>query len=192
MQVQVQVESYDVVSKLTLQDHNLLFVGADASERAVGAVLFQVYEKDGIIEQQLISFASQKFSKQAFCWDMFKKEAYTLFFAVKNFAYFLHCKVFVLETDHRNLVWIEKLEVAIVIRWKVYVQLFTFWLRDIPGRSNVVADWQFRMYHIAELLPDPIDLENEKGEKWVMVPAPADKHPPEYYLRQLHGGRNLH
>ncbi len=79
-------------------------VRANASKRAVGAVQFQVYEKDSVIEHLLISFASQKFYKQAFCWDILKKDAYTLFFAVSNFAFFLYCKAFVLERDYRNLV----------------------------------------------------------------------------------------
>ncbi len=36
------------------------------------------------------------------------------------------------------------------------------------------------------------DLEKKKGEKSVVVYASADKHPPEYYLRQLHGGRRFY
>ena len=119
---------------------------ADASDKAVGAVLMQQHEIDGKPVFQPIGFASQKFSDQASKWDAFKKEAYALYFGVKSFAYYLHGKSIVLETDHRNLIWIEKSQVPIVIRWRVYLQSFQIWLRNIPGKLNNVADWMSRMY----------------------------------------------
>ena len=88
----------------------------DASEVAVGSVLFQIRKVDGKEDShEVIGFASKKFSEQAFRWDMFKKEGYAIFFAVKHFAYYLRGKPLVLETDHRNLLWIEKSEAPIVV-----------------------------------------------------------------------------
>ena len=52
---------------------------------------------------------------------------------MKSFAYYLHGKQFVVETDHRNLLWMEKSEANIVIRWRVYLQSFNMLLRDIKG-----------------------------------------------------------
>ena len=113
----------------------------DASDVAVGAVLIQVLE-DGIHagEHQPIAFSSQKFSDQAGKWDIFKKEAYAVYYGVKTFSYYLHGKPVVLETDHKNLLWIEKSTVPIVIRWRVYLQSFQLWLRSIAGKNNIVAD----------------------------------------------------
>ena len=50
-----------------------------------------------------------------------------------------------LETDHRNLLWIEKSEVPIVVRWRVYLQSFVIYVKHIPGTQNKVADWLSRM-----------------------------------------------
>jgi hypothetical protein len=75
----------------------------DASDIAVGAVLLQEHkDAEGKVVLQPIGFASQKFTEQAKKWDPFKKEAYAIYFGVKQFAYYLHGKAIVLETDHRN------------------------------------------------------------------------------------------
>ena len=157
----------------------------DASEVAVGSVLFQIRKVDGKEDShEVIGFASKKFSEQACRWDMFKKEGYAIFFAVKHFAYYLRGKPLVLETDHRNLLWIEKSEAPIVVRWRIYLQSFTIWLRHIEGRKNVVADWMSRMYHLEE---------DEPIQEDITIPeVQAERKEPEYYLRQVHGGRMLH
>ena len=112
-------------------DYNLKWsLRVDASDYAVGAVLFQErVQEDGKIQQEPIGVASKKFSDIAFKWDPFKKEAYAAYFGVHHFSYYLRGKPFILETDHRNLLWIEKSEVPIVIRWRVYLQSFTIFMK---------------------------------------------------------------
>ena len=128
-------------------DYDLPWVlQVDASDVAVGAVLFQERtDQGGTVVHEPIAFASQKFTATAFKWDAFKKEAYAAYFGVHHFAYYLRGKPFVLETDHRNLLWIEKSEVPIVVRWRVYMQSFVMYVRHIPGTQNRVADWLSRM-----------------------------------------------
>ena len=92
-----------------------------------------------------IGFASKKFSATAMNWDTFKKEAYVAFFGINYFAYYLRGKAFILETDHRNLQWIEKSEVSMVVRWRVFMQSFCVFIRHIPGTKNFVEYWLSRM-----------------------------------------------
>ena len=115
-------------------DYSLTWVlRVDASNVAAGAVLFQVRIKDDGTEQyEPIGFASRKFSETAFKWDPYKKEAYACYFGVEYFAYYLRGKSFILETDHRNLVWIEQSEVPMVVRWRVFLQSFPMFVRHIP------------------------------------------------------------
>jgi len=114
----------------------------DASDKAVGAVLFQERpDQFGIVVHEPIGFASQKFSTVASRWDAFKKEAYAAYYGVHHFSYYLRGKPFLLETDHRNLLWIEKSEVPIVVRWRVYMQSFVILVRHVSGAKNTVADW---------------------------------------------------
>ena len=163
-------------------------IQADASEDAVGAVLLQDVADPSDptkVVQQVIAFASKKFSAQAFRWDMYKKEAFALYFAIKSFAYYLHGgKSFILETDHRNLLWIEQSEAAIVIRWRIYMQGFNFLLRHIPGKSNVIADWQSRMWNSSSVPYNAV--------AFLIAAAELEQGTPEYYLSRVHGGRQLH
>jgi len=108
----------------------------DASDIAVGAVLLQDFKDlEGKSNLQPIGFASQKFTVQAGKWDPFKKEAYAFYFGVKQFAYYLHGKPIILETDHRNLVWIEKSQVPIVIRWRVVLAVVSDMVEEHTRKS---------------------------------------------------------
>jgi len=93
---------------------------------------------------------------------IFSRKAYAVYFGVKTFSYYLHGKPIVLETDHKNLLWIEKSTVPIVIRWRVYLQSFQIWLRNISGKNNIVADWMSRMYAF-NALTEPDDTVDEVG-----------------------------
>ena len=42
----------------------------------------------------------------------------------RGYAYYLHGKAFVIETDHKSLLYMKKPEAAIVIRWRIYLQGF--------------------------------------------------------------------
>ena len=79
-------------------------VRCDASEHAVGAILFQVYTApDGSTFNQPIAFSSKRFSEPAQKWDAYKREAYAIYHSVNSFAWYLRGKEFLVETDHRNL-----------------------------------------------------------------------------------------
>ena len=134
----------------------------DASDSAVGAVLLQIKIIDGKEVYQPIGFKSHKFSGSAANWDAHKKEAYALYFGVKSFSYYLRGKPFILETDHSNLQYIEKSEVPIIVRWRVYLQSFMHVLRHIKGKHNTVADWASRLYRILCARVDRHELDTDE------------------------------
>ena len=133
---------------LHFPDYSLPWIiRSDSSTIAVGAVLFQEFtDQTGSVIHQPISFASHKYSGAAINWDTYKQEAYALYYAVIQFGYYLRGKEFTVETDHRNLVWMETSQVPIVVRWRVLLQSFNFVVRHIPGQQNTVADWLSRMF----------------------------------------------
>jgi hypothetical protein len=117
----------------------------DASDRGVGAVLFQVaFSADGLPVHQPLVFASQKLSDIAQRWTVFEKEAYAMYFGILSVEHYLRAKPFTLETDHNNLVWMEASLVPKVIRWRIFMQGFRFLV-------NAVADWQSRFYNLTSL-----------------------------------------
>jgi hypothetical protein len=155
--------------KLSLQDATALHypdytldwvLRVDASTLGVAAALMMrkpvndPMPKEGkAIEYVLIpiAFASQKFSPQAKNWAIIEQEAYSCFFGIKKFEYYLRCKHFTLETDHNNLIWMEASSVPKVIRWRIYMQGFSFVLRHIPGKLMKLVDHNSR--HFAEDAP---------------------------------------
>lgn len=154
-------------------------VRSDSSDHAVGAVLFQEFtDSNGAIIHQPIAFASHKYSGAAINWDTFKQEAYALYFSIIQFGYYLRGKPFLLETDHRNLVWIESSQVPIVVRWRVLLQSYIFEVRHIPGKDNTVADWLSRMYPIHTASP---------SLSAISTPTTITD-----MFNAVHGGRSLH
>lgn len=165
---------------LHFPDYTLPWViRSDSSDHAVGAVLFQEFtDSHGAIIHQPIAFASHKYSGAAINWDTFKQEAYALYFSVMQFGYYLRGKPFLLETDHRNLVWIESSQVPIVIRWRVLLQSYIFEVKHIPGKENTVADWLSRMHPIHPVSP---------SLSAISTPLTITD-----MFNAVHGGRSLH
>lgn len=131
---------------LHFPDYSKLWIlRTDCSKEALGAILFQVGD-DGIYEP--IAFVSQKLSEQAKNWAAVKLEAYAVYYAVKKLAYYLLGHTFVIEVDHANLVSMEHSEQHIIQRWRSYLENFSFRIRHISGKQNLLADFQSRMFQI--------------------------------------------
>jgi RNase H-like domain found in reverse transcriptase len=180
-------------TELYLPDYSLPWiVRCDASKYGVGAVLFQeATDSSGAVVHQPIAFSSRKFSGPAQNWDTYKREAFAVYHAIDSFAYYLRGKHFLLETDHRNLVWIEASVAPIVVRWRALLQSYSFLIRHIPGRDNTVADWLSRMGSPSGetgpgahngATPTLSTIDSNKDEESNL----------DYMLRQVHGGRSLH
>jgi hypothetical protein len=142
----------EIQNAMTLHfpDYNKLWIlRTDCSKDALGAVLFQVGD-DGIYEP--IAFVSQKLSDQAKNWAAVKLEAYAIYYAVKKLAYYLLGHTFVIEMDHANLVTMENTDQYIIQRWRSYLENFSFQIRHISGKQNLLADFQSRMFTISDQL----------------------------------------
>jgi len=117
----------------------------DASDYAVANTLLQLRVESEKTKYEVISFKAHKLTGAAKLWDIFKKEAFGAYFGVRSQSYYLRGNAFIRETDCLNLVWMEKNEVSIVIKWRVYMQSFQFLLHHIKGKDNSVADWASHM-----------------------------------------------
>jgi hypothetical protein len=173
-------------------DYNLDWIlRTDASNYGIGAVLLQVYIRPETSTEimQPIGFFSEKFSPQATRWSTIEQEAYAVYAAVKNFAYYLHCKEFVLETDHNNLLFMELSVVPKIIRWRIYLQSFLFLIRHIPGKMNSVADWLSRWEDKDSSNQGQVLSEVTDTDPSAILPKYRDKYE---LLREVHGGRMGH
>ncbi len=113
-----------------------LILRTDASTVGVGGVLVQVV--DGT--EKPVSFVSKAFSPVETRWSTLEQECFAIVYSIESLQHHLRGHPFVIETDHRNLLFLQKAQAPKVIRWRLKLQEYSFEIRHIAGRSNVVAD----------------------------------------------------
>jgi hypothetical protein len=140
-------------------DYDLVWIlRTDASTNGIGAVLLQVAPGPSPAapsQLQPICFVSKKFSDQAQRWTTIEQECFAIYYAVDHLSFYLRNKPFILETDHNNLIWLEKSTVSKLMRWRIFLQGFNFQLRHIPGKQNIVADFLSRAPVVEKPSSDP-------------------------------------
>jgi hypothetical protein len=117
-------------------------VRTDASKIGIGAVLFQVIE--GVEEP--VAFLSKSFSQTESAWSTIEQELFSVVYACEKWAPMILGHHFVVESDHRNLQWLEKATAPKLVRWRLRLQEFDFDLRHLPGKYMVVADALSRLH----------------------------------------------
>uniref|UniRef100_A0A1B6CD86 RNA-directed DNA polymerase n=2 Tax=Clastoptera arizonana TaxID=38151 RepID=A0A1B6CD86_9HEMI len=143
---------------LKLPDFNKPFaLTTDASNFAIGAVLSQ--KQDNI--DHPISFASRTLNKQEVNLSTIEKELLSIVWACKHFRPYLYGKKFIIYTDHKPLLWLHNLKEpnSKLIRWKLLLEEFSFDIKHITGKSNVVADALSRVkIHESNVLTNNTEL----------------------------------
>jgi hypothetical protein len=155
-------------------------------------VLYQEYvAPGGIIQDQVIAVLSHIFSGAATRWPTIEQEAYAIFFGVKKLEYLLMCKSFVVETDHRNLVWMETSLVAKIIRWRIYLQAFDMSIKHIKGTDNGTADWLSRLNSVESDM-SAVTITDVKADLSDNDLNPSTLYTPRQCFERVHGGRMGH
>ena len=117
-----------------------VFVQTDASDYGIGAYLFQRWSDNGTTVEQPIGFISKSLDKVQARWATVEKEAYAIYYALQKWDHHLRDIHFTLQTDHRNLLFLNEDTKPKVQRWKIQIQEYDFTLEHIAGEHNVVAD----------------------------------------------------
>jgi len=138
---------------LIFPDYSLPWIlQPDASNSGIGAILFQVRTLVGddgktYTRREPIACISQKFSDPATRWAVIKQEMYAIYRSVEKLSYYLKHKAFQVQTDHSNLVQMEKSSVGIITRWRCFLQSFPMKsIVHIAGKHNVAADYMSRVH----------------------------------------------
>jgi hypothetical protein len=204
---------------ITFPDYNATFLlRTDASDVAWGGILLQV--KDGGVFE-CISLASGKFTDAAKKWGIQKKELFAIVASVKHMDYILTGKYFIIETDNKNITYLNSDTNSITVRWRQYLQTFFHCIRFLPGKYNT-SDWltrQYSLFHMYTAIVDddddvissvPIDScdisvctdvdEFTKHILFLLVNSPLQDDPPQVrtvlsvtdMFASVHGGKNFH
>lgn len=129
---------------LKLPDHQRQFVlRTDASAIGLGAVLLQEYEG----KLHPVGFASKKLTAAEGRYSTLQKECLAIVWGITKFRLFLAGKLFVLQTDHKPLAYLNtaKYQNDKVMRWALALQEYEYHVRDIPGKDNHIADYLSRV-----------------------------------------------
>jgi hypothetical protein len=155
----------DMLPKLFFEDPSMpIYVQTDASYYGIGAYMFQLAPDKS---ERPICFLSKTLTKDQRRWGIPDKEAYGIFYAVKRWNHLLRDRHFVLQTDHKNLSYINYEGTAKVRRWKMLLQEYNFEIEYIKGEDNPVADSFSRNCAIEEDFDDDLKVFEEDFERSV-------------------------
>ena len=114
-------------------------VQTDACDLGIGAVLSQL-DEDG--EERPVAYASRKLLPRETRYATIEKECLAIVWALKQFRIYLYGMPFVIETDHKPLIWLQKMKDTNqrLTRWAITVQQYQYEIRHRPGVQHGNAD----------------------------------------------------
>lgn len=131
------------LSKEILLHHPILeqkfYIACDASEEALGAMLFQI-DPEG--QQLPICFASRALNAAETGYTVTEKELLSIVFACQKFRIYIYGKETTVLTDHKALCHLHscKLLHGRITRWVLALQEYCLQIEHVPGKTQIVAD----------------------------------------------------
>ena len=121
-----------------------ILLRTDACDDGAGAMLYQ--RVDG--KDCPVAFMSHTFSAAERKWSTYEQECNAIVRAITHFDAMLLGHPFTVETDHRNLCWMQKSDNPKVVRWRTRLSEYSFSVKHIAGTDNPVADALSRLHPI--------------------------------------------
>ena len=114
----------------------------DASSTGIGAILLQEFSENLFP----VMYASRKLLPRETRYSTIERECLAIVWGVCKFQVYLYGKTFILQTDHRPLLYLQncKIKNGRLMRWALQLQPFRFSIQAIKGSQNVGADFLSR------------------------------------------------
>ena len=135
-----------------------IVLACDASQCGIGAVLSHVVDNE---QDRPIAYVSRTLSPAEKNYSQLEKEALAIVFAVKKFHNFIYGRLFLIESDHRPLMFlfgdksgIPPLASSRIQRWALTLSTYTYTIRYRAGKKIGHVDALSR-------LPRPVSLSSE-------------------------------
>ena len=119
---------------------------SDASKGGWGGIL--VEWRKGDPKPYLIMCVAGTFTAAQLNWPTIQKECFGAWMTVKKCKGHLDGQEFVLNMDHKNLLWSSMSTNEVVRRLATDLQQYRFVMKHIDGSSNILADYLSRADHI--------------------------------------------
>ena len=120
-----------------------LFVGCDASQYAIGAVLYQeIPDKDGVVRRHYVEFLSKRLSDAQQRYSATKRELLAIVYPLMKWRFYLQGQKFTVRSDHRAFSFFRTQPVLndMLIGWADIMLGYDFNVEYVPGKTNVVPD----------------------------------------------------
>ena len=130
-----------------LDDVSEIHVFTDASDYGIGGYVMQIVSG----KEVPIAFISKTLTEsQRNKWSTPQKEAFAIYYTLCKMEHLLLDRHFTIHTDHKNLTYVNDSVNAMVVRWKLYLQEYSFDIKHIKGADNIVADNFSRLCLLSE------------------------------------------
>ena len=152
-QLQTRIRNIKLLSHPT--DNDPYLVQCDASQHAIGAVLYQ-YQYDKKLKRKqwkIIEFYSKQVDSQLIKHPIMVKECLAIAYSLNHWKHFLLRRKFYLDTDHKNLIRMfdddetkapamRKKQIMVTLRQ--VTSMFHFQLKHLAGKDIILADYLSR------------------------------------------------
>lgn len=128
------------------------FIQCDASNLAVGGLIFQVIEE----AERVIAYTSQKLTSTQQKYMACERELLAILHCVSQFRPYVEGTKFKVITDNAALLWLRNLKdpTGRLARWALKLQCYDFEIIHRPGKLNVVAD------ALSRAIVESVDVQN--------------------------------
>jgi hypothetical protein len=158
-----------------------VYARVDASDIGCACVLYQMTREGDTEIPKAIAYASRRFSPAERRWVLAEREGYSIRFVWERFHSLLQGLPVVIETDHRNHLYLYSASSLKLQRWRMYLEQFSYEIRHVDGIRNATADGMSRIFeelsslHIANLMATAPTDEQARREREQGIIAPSTK-----------------
>jgi len=127
-------------------------------------------------EPQAIAYAARRFSTAERRWCLAERESYSIKMAWEKFAGLLAGQHVIVETDHKNHLYMYSASSMKVQRWRMWLQQYDYEIRHLPRKLNEPVDTLSRLFdslHINNLFVDAPTTEQATKERQQVIIAPS-------------------
>ena len=127
-------------------------------------------------EPKEIAYAARRFSPEERRWCLAERESYSIKMAWEKFSGLLAGLHVIVETDHKNHLYMHSASSMKVQRWRMCLQQFDYEIRHLPGKDNEPADFLSRLFeslHTSNLMIDAPTTEQARKERQEGIIAPS-------------------
>ena len=156
-----------------------VYCRTDASDIGVACVLYQMVKNaEGVELPCAIAYSARRFSPAERRWALQERESYSMKLPFEKFGNMLAGLRVIVETDHKNHLFMWSSKSMKVQRWRMWMQQYNYEVRHLSGKANSEADSMSRVFenlHLSNLFATAPTSEQADRERKEGIIAPSTR-----------------